>query len=144
MVCIVSFKVIDELQRKDCISHMLQRLAGIDECVDNFCKWKVEVLPCHCTHGVWFVTSTFHMEQVNCLVDINVVKILWKFQIPTGGNWACTNRVYQAFSRGGGGGGWNEPNGGGEYDIIFKSYAVTILTSIVNLVCQTPAVKGQD
>ena len=44
----------------------------------------------------------------------------------------------------GGGGGWNEPNGGVEYDIIFKSYAVTILTSIVNLVCQTPAVKGQD
>ena len=40
--------------------------------------------------------------------------------------------------------GWNEPNGGVEYDIIFKSYAVMILTSIVNLVCQTPAVKGQD
>ena len=49
------------------------------------------------------------------------------------------------FSGGGGRGeGWNEPNGGVEYDIIFKSYAVTILTSIVNLVCQTPAVKGQD
>ena len=36
-VCIALFAVISEVQRKDCVSHVLQHLAGMDECVDNFC-----------------------------------------------------------------------------------------------------------
>ena len=36
-VCIALFAVISELQRKDCVSHVPQHLAGMDECVDNFC-----------------------------------------------------------------------------------------------------------
>ena len=45
-VCIASFEAIGELQRKDCIGHVLQCLAGMHKRVDNSCKRRAEYLRC--------------------------------------------------------------------------------------------------
>ena len=55
-VCIASFKAIGELQRKRLhLSHVLQCLAGIHECVDNSCKRRAE-----CPHRSFVIVHTEH------------------------------------------------------------------------------------
>ena len=44
-VCIASFQVIGELKKqKDCISHVLQCLAGMDEHVNDSCRQRAKCL----------------------------------------------------------------------------------------------------
>ena len=62
---------------KDCIFHVLQCLAGIDECVDNFCKQRAEylrrslVIVCR-ERGQW--QASFVQEKSTCLAEVSVTE----------------------------------------------------------------------
>ena len=74
-VCIASFEVIGELQRERLHHHMLQRLAGMDERVDNSCKQRTEylrrslVIVCR-ERSQW--QASFIREKSVCLVEVSV------------------------------------------------------------------------
>ena len=101
-VCIASFEAIGELQRKRCVSHVLQCLAGIHERVDNSYKRRAEyprhsfviVHTEHCQGQAPFI-----WEKSAYLAEVGVTEqILREFpnSQKSWGNWACTNSVYQA------------------------------------------------
>ena len=62
---------------KDCIIHMPQRLAGMDECVDNSCKRRVEYL-----HRSLVIVcrecgqrqASFIREKLACLAEVSVTE----------------------------------------------------------------------
>ena len=59
---------------KDCVSHVLQRLAGMDEHVDNSCKRRAEYL-CrflHTKRGQW--QASFMWEKSVCLAEVSVTE----------------------------------------------------------------------
>ena len=68
---------------KDCVIHMLQHLAGMDERVDNSCKRRAEylrrslVIVCR-ERGQW--QASFIREKSACLAEVSVTEqILWEF-----------------------------------------------------------------
>ena len=62
---------------KDCIIHVLQRLAGMDERVDNSCKRRAEylrrslVIVCR-ERGQW--QASFIREKSACLAEVSVTE----------------------------------------------------------------------
>ena len=64
-------------KRKDCVSHVLKRLAGMDKRVDNSCKQRAEYL-CHSLiivhtkHGQW--QASFNREKSVCLAEVSVME----------------------------------------------------------------------
>ena len=64
-------------KRKDCVIHVLQRLAGMDERVDNSCKRRAEylrrslVIVCR-ERGQW--QASFIREKSACLAEASVTK----------------------------------------------------------------------
>ena len=62
---------------KDCVIHVLQRLAGMDERVDNSCKRRAEylrrslVIVCR-EHGQW--QASFMREKSACLSEVSVTE----------------------------------------------------------------------
>ena len=68
---------------KDCVIHVPQRLAGMDERVDNSCKRRAEYLRrslvtvCR-ERGQW--QASFIREKSACLAEVSVTEqILWEF-----------------------------------------------------------------
>ena len=80
---------------------MLQRLAGIDEGMNNFCKQQAEsfhgfIVVIHIKRSQWHLLSK--RSQSACLAKVSVTKqLLRKFpnSQKSWGNWACVNSVYQ-------------------------------------------------
>ena len=71
-VCIALFKGIGELQRLN-FSCMLQRLAGMEICMDNFCKRRAEYFRCflaivYTECGPW--KASFIQEKLACLAEV--------------------------------------------------------------------------
>ena len=65
---------------KDCVSHMLQHLAGMDERVDNSRKQKAEYLCFSLIHTERSQCQTcFIWEKSACLVEVVTRPDLWKF-----------------------------------------------------------------
>ena len=62
---------------KDCIIHMTQRLAGMDERMDNSCKRRAEylrrslIIVCR-EHGQW--QASFVREKSACLAEVSVTE----------------------------------------------------------------------
>ena len=62
---------------KDCVIHVLQRLAGMDERVDNSCKRRAEylrhslVIVCR-KRGQW--QASFIREKSACLAEVSVTE----------------------------------------------------------------------
>ena len=85
MVCSASRRSVN-FNGKDCIIHMPQCLAGMDEHMDNSCKRRAEYLRrslviVYTECGRWQVS--FIWEKSACLVEVSVTEqILWNFQIP--------------------------------------------------------------
>ena len=76
-VCIASFEVIGELQRKTCVSHVLQCLAGIHERVYNSCKQRAEYLfrsfvIVHMERGQW--QPSFIREKSAYFAEVSVTE----------------------------------------------------------------------
>ena len=87
---------------RDCVSHVLQCFAGIDERLDNSCIRKVEYLR-HCPHRAWSATGIFYTGEVSILAEVSVTEqILRNFQIPRnpGGSehaqTVCTRLLFSA------------------------------------------------
>ena len=64
-------------KRKDCVNHVLQHLAGMDECVDNSCKQTAECLRhslimVYTQRGRWQVS--FLREKLVCLAEVSVTE----------------------------------------------------------------------
>ena len=62
---------------KDCVIHMLQRLAGMDERVDNSCKRRAEYLRRSFVivsreRGQW--QASFIREKSACLAEVSVTE----------------------------------------------------------------------
>ena len=74
-VCIASFEVIGELQRERL--RVPQRLAGMDERVDNSCKRRAEylrrslIIVCR-ERGQW--QASFVREKSACLAEVSVTE----------------------------------------------------------------------
>ena len=73
-------------KEKDCVIHVPQRLAGMDERVDNSCKQRAEYL-CqslvivYTERGQW--QASFIWEKSACLTEVSVMEhILRKFPNP--------------------------------------------------------------
>ena len=87
---------------RDCISHVLQCLAGMQEHMDNSCKWRAKYLRhsfviVHTERSQW--QASFIRKKSAYFVEVSVTKqILRKCPNPqkSWGNWACANSVYQA------------------------------------------------
>ena len=82
-VCIASFEVIGNFQRKYCITHVLQHLAGMDKHVDNSCKQRADYLHhslviVYTECGQWQVS--FLREKLVSLAEVSVT--YGNFQIP--------------------------------------------------------------
>ena len=62
---------------KDCVIHVPQRLAGMDERVDNSCKRRAEylrrslIIVCR-EHGQW--QASFVREKSTCLAEVSVTE----------------------------------------------------------------------
>ena len=71
---------------KDCIIHVPQHLAGMDERVDNSCKRRAEYVRCslvivYTERGRWQVF--FIWEKSACLAEVSVTEHIYgNFQIP--------------------------------------------------------------
>ena len=67
----------------DCVIHVPQCLAGMDDCVDNSCKRRAEYLRCsliivYTERSQWQASITW--EKSACLVEVSVTEhILRKF-----------------------------------------------------------------
>ena len=62
---------------KDCVSHVPQRLAGMDKCVDNSCKRRAEYLRrslviVYTERGQW--QASFIREKSACLAEVSVTE----------------------------------------------------------------------
>ena len=71
---------------KDCVIHVPQCLAGMNECVDNSCKQRAEylrrslIIVCR-ERGQW--QPSFIREKLVCFTEVSVMEqILQEFQIP--------------------------------------------------------------
>ena len=104
-VCIASFEVTGELQRErlhHSLIHVPQHLAGMDERVDNSCKWRAEyfrrslVIVCR-EHGQW--QASFIQQKSASITEVSVTEQILR-EFPNSQKsweiWACTNSVYQA------------------------------------------------
>ena len=88
-------------RKADCVSHVLQCLAGIHERVDNSCTRRAECprrsfVIVHTEHGQG--QAPFMREKSAYLAEVGVTEqILRKFpnSQKSWGNWACANSVYQ-------------------------------------------------
>ena len=66
---------------KDCIIHVPQRLAGMDECMDNSCKQRAEylrrslVIVCR-ERGQW--QASFIREKSACLMEVSVTEQIFR------------------------------------------------------------------
>ena len=96
MSVLLCSKWLVNFKGRDCISHVLQCLAGIYKRVDRSCKRRTKYLSC----SFVILQAPFIWEKSAYLVEVSVMKqILWKFpnSNKSWGNWACANSVYQAF-----------------------------------------------
>ena len=62
---------------KDCVIHVLQLLAGMDDCMDYSCKQKAECLHCsllivYTEHGQG--QASFMWEKLACLMEVSVME----------------------------------------------------------------------